>query len=439
MAEMSMNGQAVSNEPADQEKDTQPLGSDDLVSPVFFPVSISKLIVMSVVTFSFYQFYWFYKNWSLIKKNKNRDIKPFWRTLFVVFFCYPCFKEIRMTAENLKIERSFAAGWLAVGWIIFASLHNLPDPYWIVTFFAVFFLVPIQSVANEINEMLVPGCDKNRRFTAWNIIAIVIGGLLFIAAILSSFAPPEPIIEPAAIIQQKYWTPNPDEKKSLLEKGSDDLGWEQALRLLHLTCLELLSDGSCKEQFIEYAEPAEVPLGDDRELILKLITRLSSEGSPCKPRLADVWQGKADGSNMRNSDLQGLLHNASLTHLGCIEVIRLDDIKRPSEMAFIPLGDLKDVVLDRPALFRHAELIFKDGRPDEKVILPLLYGISWFSPYANDQDGSFTRFICSLQPKEDRMAFSIGVGHQDFFIESGGGTSLLGLGSIGKISIINSK
>ena len=191
MAEISTNGQAVSKEPADQEKDTQPLGSDDLVSPVFFPVSISKLIIMSVVTAGIYQFYWFYKNWSLIKVNKIRDIRPFWRTLIVVIFCYPCFKEIRLTAENLKLERSFAAGWLTVGWIIFASLNGSPDPYWIMSFIAVFFLVPVQSAANEINEMLVPGYDKNERFTAWNITAIVIGGVYIFLALLGIFFSPE--------------------------------------------------------------------------------------------------------------------------------------------------------------------------------------------------------------------------------------------------------
>jgi hypothetical protein len=191
MAEKSMNGQGLSEEVPHQEKDTQPLGSDDLIAPVFFPVSILKLIVMSVCTFSIYEVYWFYKNWSLIKERTNLDIKPVWRAIFAFFFCYPCFKEIRMRAESLKLKRSFAAGWLAVGWIIFSLLYKLPDPYWIVTSFAAIFLVPVQSVVNEINEMLVPGHDKNRRFTAWNIIAIVFGGILFILALLSSFIPPE--------------------------------------------------------------------------------------------------------------------------------------------------------------------------------------------------------------------------------------------------------
>ena len=58
------------------------------------------------------------------------------------------------------------------------------------------------------------------------------------------------LIEPAREIQQKYWTSNPDEKKHFLEKGGDDLSWDESLRLLHLTCLEMLSDDPGREQLM---------------------------------------------------------------------------------------------------------------------------------------------------------------------------------------------
>lgn len=239
-------------------------------------------------------------------------------------------------------------------------------------------------------------------------------------------------IEQAYAIQQNYWTPNPDEKKSLLENNVDDLSWEQALRLIHLICLEMISDGPCKEQFIGvgHSESKAFPSGDNRELIVKLIRRLTSEGSPYKPRNVYVYQG--------NSPRQGEFRNVSLTHLGSIEVIRLDDNLQPAELAFISLDKLREVVFDRPAFFRYAKLTFNDGS-DETVLVPLLYGISRFSPNAYDKDGSWTSFICSIQLKEDQMGFTIGVGHQDFVMGSGDDRVLFGLGSIVELSIINSK
>ena len=83
------------------------------------------------------------------------------------------------------------AGPLAAGWIIVSLLHRLPDPYWLLSYFAVLFLVPVQIGINEINESVNPGYEENRRFTAWNILTIVFGGIFFVFILLVSFAPPE--------------------------------------------------------------------------------------------------------------------------------------------------------------------------------------------------------------------------------------------------------
>ena len=41
---------------------------DEIESPIFFPVSTLKLILMSIVTFGSYEIYWFYKNWKLLNQ-----------------------------------------------------------------------------------------------------------------------------------------------------------------------------------------------------------------------------------------------------------------------------------------------------------------------------------------------------------------------------------
>jgi hypothetical protein len=246
------------------------------------------------------------------------------------------------------------------------------------------------------------------------------------------------LVERACAIQQQYWTPNPDEKKRLLMKGIDDLAWDEALRLLHLACLEILSDGPCREQLVNeeilLEEPLDAPPGDNRDLIMRLVTRLRSEASPYKARHVAVWQGEAGGSDQRKADLEGIFINASLTHLGCIEVIRFDSEQQPAELTFISLDEIRGAVFASPALFRSGKFFFDDGRPDEIVLVPLLYGISWLSPINFDQDGTATRFICAMETEEGKPAMTIGVGHQDFVIERDGQT-LFGLGSIGELMV----
>ena len=39
-------------------------------TPLYFPVSNTKLVLLSVCTLGLYEFYWFYKNWALVKERE---------------------------------------------------------------------------------------------------------------------------------------------------------------------------------------------------------------------------------------------------------------------------------------------------------------------------------------------------------------------------------
>jgi len=158
--------------------------------PAFFAVSLTKLTVLSLCTMGLYELYWFYKNWQLIRAREQTDILPFWRAFFAIFFCYGCFARIRDGGREVGLQ-SLAAGPLAAGWIVMTMLWKLPDPYWLVTYGAIFFMLPVQACANRINAAVAPGHDANSRFTAANWIIAVVGGLLFLMAIIGTFMPEE--------------------------------------------------------------------------------------------------------------------------------------------------------------------------------------------------------------------------------------------------------
>ena len=74
------------------------------------------------------------------------------------------------------------------------------------------------------------------------------------------------------------------EKKRLLEKGTESLAWEEVVRLLHLTCTEMFSEGLVKKQLmcagIDLKESLDASPGDNKVLIQRPIVRLCSEASP---------------------------------------------------------------------------------------------------------------------------------------------------------------
>jgi hypothetical protein len=163
--------------------------SDFVSPPLYFPVSVLKLAVMSTCTFGIYELYWFYENWCMVRDRERSDIIPFGRMFFAPLFCYSLLKKMDATAESQRIRRSIEAGPLAAGWIIFTILAKLPDPYWLVTFLAVGYLLPVQAAVNEINLVTSPKHNPNRRFTAWNIVGVVIGGLFLALVLIGTFLP----------------------------------------------------------------------------------------------------------------------------------------------------------------------------------------------------------------------------------------------------------
>lgn len=156
-------------------------------NPIYFPVSLTKFVVMHFCTVGMYQLYWFYENWKLILERDQSDASPFWKTFFMFIYCYTLFEKVRSSAAALKVAHSISVQILATGWILLSTLWLLPDPYGLVALLSIVFLIPVQQAANRVNESLMPGHDRNERFTALNMVAVVIGGLLLVSVVIGAF------------------------------------------------------------------------------------------------------------------------------------------------------------------------------------------------------------------------------------------------------------
>jgi len=115
-------------------------------------------------------------------------------------------------------------------------------------------------------------------------------------------------------------------------------------------------------------------------------------------------------------------------------VLRLDERQKPKQLAFVAFDDLQTVAVAGAGAFRAARLFYDDGRPDEIVLLPLLYATSWKSSSPYLRDGRMTQFLAHPPGGGPAAPFGLGVGQQDFSINEGERQGTFGLGSVGQIT-----
>jgi hypothetical protein len=135
----------------------------------YFGVSKPKLAVLSLVTFGLYEIYWFYKNWKLVKIRTGQNIRPFWRAVFAIFYCYSLFKSVKQSANSLGIPCQMSPGLLTCAYIVLSAMWDLPDPFWLVSLLAFLPLVSVQGVINEVNAKAAPTREQSGAYSLSNV------------------------------------------------------------------------------------------------------------------------------------------------------------------------------------------------------------------------------------------------------------------------------
>ena len=242
--------------------------------------------------------------------------------------------------------------------------------------------------------------------------------------------------EPTFQIHRQYWTFNQQEYDQLKARFNNDLSEKEKLRLLHLLLLEFFESTEGQQCLNDDSMGAEEEgmKGEALTIVNQIVNELQS-GQMFSSKKCFLWQGDAGASQEREPDSQGDLINPSFTHLGCIEVIKMDDQQAPKAVEFIPLDDIRGILFAPPSLFRAAKILYEDERNEEIVYIPLNYGFSWLSNSSYDHDGSMTRF-CSHIQLEDGSNIGVGIGQQDLQINNPeGNMSLMGISSVGELMV----
>lgn len=155
-------------------------------APPYFPVARHKLIVMSLATLSTYQLYWFYRNFELMAARKKENGSTFWRALFAPITAQGLFAQVRLDARSRFITVGWSAGGLAVIYFVLNIACFLSYPWWLLALASVFAVLPVHATAQAVNAIEAPKASPNDVYSAWNVVAIVVGIALTIAGIYAT-------------------------------------------------------------------------------------------------------------------------------------------------------------------------------------------------------------------------------------------------------------
>ncbi len=166
------------------------INKDDHDSKMIRPltISISKLVVLTVLTFGIYEIYWFYKQWKSLNQIKNLNIRVWARGLFTPLFAYPLFKQYFALANQENHKKYPSAGWLAIGYFVLNILWRLEKPYWLLGFTAVVTLIPVQNAINEYWKIKHPKNEIDSSYKGWESVILIIGGVFTLFLIIGLLA-----------------------------------------------------------------------------------------------------------------------------------------------------------------------------------------------------------------------------------------------------------
>lgn len=168
--------------------------------PRYYIVAPFKFILLSLLTFTLYFVYWFYKNWRLIKEDDNDDLWAPARGFFYIFFTHALFTDVQQSFKTQERKWDWQPGLLATLFVIVTIVGNIIDrfiPYEAYpvlgsllplasTFIATFLLLPAQKAINAVS-----GDDagsSNSKLTMANWAWLIVGGIFWLLILIGIFA-----------------------------------------------------------------------------------------------------------------------------------------------------------------------------------------------------------------------------------------------------------
>lgn len=148
-------------------------------------VSVNKFIILSIFSFGLYEIWWMYKAWVFMKEKDRIQIMPVARAIFSIFFLNSLFERILQFARVNGYQKQYSSAGLYVIYIVFTICDRLPEPYSVIGIFTFLaFFQPVDAFNKGIELSPYYSLNIRSKFSLWEIIILIIGGILWLAIII---------------------------------------------------------------------------------------------------------------------------------------------------------------------------------------------------------------------------------------------------------------
>ena len=164
----------------------------DTSEKAFYVVAPRKFLLLSILTLGFYDVYWFYKNWRIVKLRDNLDIWPPMRGLFYIFFTHSLFERVDTelrAGDNYEDWHSSSVATVVVLLAISSAIldrmtrYSVGEPF---TDILSVLLIPVGAwVLLRAQKAINLACEdpqgsSNSSLTVGNWIWMILGGLMWL-------------------------------------------------------------------------------------------------------------------------------------------------------------------------------------------------------------------------------------------------------------------
>lgn len=154
--------------------------------PNYYTVSTARLVVFSLISAGFYLIYWFYRNFKIMQEFDKKDpadkklattTLSILAAIFLGFTSYALFVDVRRSMQKVDKDRKVGAGGAAWGVFFLDSMG-----------FAFFPVMVVQDHMNHIKKKAFGEERVEEKYTAGEIVMVMIGGLYMLLAIFMVMA-----------------------------------------------------------------------------------------------------------------------------------------------------------------------------------------------------------------------------------------------------------
>lgn len=157
----------------------------------WFPVTPLKFVVMSLCTLGLYHVYWCYQNWNREASRTREGMMVWARAVFLGLFNFSLFSRIRRSAQEAGTPVGWQPAFLGVVVLVFAGIAQLHGAIALLSLLSFVPYLPVVSTIQKTNQAMSADVTEslNSRFSGWNIVGIVVGGVIVLLSMVGLLLP----------------------------------------------------------------------------------------------------------------------------------------------------------------------------------------------------------------------------------------------------------